>query len=550
MAAITCHYVTLPDNGAQLHYRMAGEGPPLIMLHPSPQNSQALEPAMAAFSQLCSCVAIDTPGYGLSDDPTADDASLRDYGDIVFAAADALGLERFCLYGAATGAQIAIEMGKHRPERLALVLLDANGHIDADERARVMQGYFAPVTPRRDGGHFLTLWDMCSRLFTSFPWNSDRPEDRLPIPRLPAAIVHATLLRYLDAGEDYAKAYRTAFEAEDIAHFGGFAAPAVMTRWEGSAVLRIGDDLIAQGLPENVRVLRAGPPIAERYAVQADALRNAIGESGLADFQPVEPQAGRVLHRSYLATPSGQLHGWRSDAGEGTRIVMLHGAGASAQRWRDWWSALQGQRPFLALDLPGHGHTRVAADFASVESLVEPVMAALAPFGTQRIHLVGEGLGGAVALGVQGALPDARVTLIDPLAWPDDAPNDALADALPDLTPVDSGAHLLAAWHHMRERALRWPWWDGSVAAQRVRPLEQSPDALHDRTADALRLGESYAAALALEVSIDWREMAASMAGDCTIALTPAHPCPDRIEALIGSAVPSRRIDSAADLFG
>ncbi|WP_165853557.1 alpha/beta fold hydrolase [Aurantiacibacter aquimixticola] len=518
---VTCGYLTLPDSGAQLHYRRSGSGPPLIMLHPSPQSSEALEPAMAHFGKVCTCIALDTPGYGLSDDPTPDNASLADYAEVIFAAADALGLDRFFLYGAATGAQIAIEMGKHRPKRLALVLLDANGHIDAAERERVMRGYFPAVAPRRDGGHLLTLWDMCSGLFSAFPWNSDRPEDRLPIPRFPPEAIHAILLRYLDAGEDYAKAYRKAFEAEDIAHFTGFTASAVMTRWDGSAVLRIADDLIAQGLPKNVRLLRAGPSLEERYAVQLEALSAAIGEEHFPapDFEQRPPSGP---HRAYLETEVGQLHCRRSDAGKKEPIVMLHGAGSSCRQWLDYPESIS-ERWLIAIDLPGHGHSRIhPCSFDNLETLAAPVIDAIREL-PNNLHIIGEGLGGAVALRAAAASDLSLAVHLLPFTAMEQKGADSLRNGIPDVTPRASGAHLLEAWHFVRERALRDPWNDGSVSAQRAEPLDQSPGMLHRQTADILRVGAEFAAALKLEMAFDQ-------------------------DALIGKADgPVHRIDSLAD---
>lgn len=545
MSAIACGYLTLPASGAQIHYRIAGEGPPLIMLHPSPQHSELLEPAILRFSEVCTCIAIDTPGYGLSDDPLPADATLKDYSDLVYSVADALGVDRFFLYGAATGAQIAIEMGKHQPERLALVLLDSNGHIDVSERERVMQGYFPQVTPRRDGGHLLTMWDMCSRLFSAFPWNSLRTEDRLPIPRLSADVIHTTLLRYFDAGDDYAKAYRLALEVEDIAHFAGFAAAAAMNRWEGSVVLNIADALIAKGLPDNVRVLHAGPSLEERYGVQLEALREAIAREGMGSVGDLPQRPAFGLHRTFLETPQGNLHAWRCTEGEGATLVMLHGAGGSSQDWHALCEKLAGQRPLLAIDLPGHGHSRVTADWGNVESLAAPVIAALGAAHEPAIEVIGTGLGAAVALAVQHAIPEAKVTLLDPL--PPFAANEI---EVPDLTPRDSGAHLAEAWHFVRERSTRFPFWQGAVPAQRAVPLDQSPAALHAQAADILRLGADFAALLSLELGLDWQARLAGTTGSVTIAATAAHPRPEFAESLAGADRALRPIKDLAQLLG
>lgn len=506
-----CAYVTLPDGG-QVHYRIAGEGPPLVMLHASPQDSSALLPAMGFLSEICTCIALDTPGYGLSDDIVPDDPCMADYAEVVFAFADALGLERFYLYGAATGAQVAIEMGKRQPERLALVVLDSNGHIPEAERGRIILGYFPSVTPRRDGGHLLTYWDMCTSLFYAFPWHSSGPADRLGLPTFPPEAVQAILLRYLLAGESYPKAYRAALHCEDIAHLEGMTAPAVMTRWEGSVVLAITDAMIAQGLPENVRVLRASAGLEQRHGVQVDALREAMArEDAPAPFAPADLGPGL---RRYYDTPQGQLHTIALTDGEGPLAVVLHGAGGSAQACLEDLADIIGTRPALLVDLPGHGHTRIAApEEMTPDALAAAIVPLLDATGASAIELVGEGLGGVVALALQAMRPELPVTLIKPLQLTPDMQDAFRARGIPDFSPRASGAHLVEAWHYVRQDAMRWPWFDGAAEALRDAPQDLSPARSHARLADILRCGAAFGPALLQEITADWARLQADAQG-------------------------------------
>ena len=53
-------------NQGQVHYRISGEGPPIILLHDSPRSSILHIPLLNHFSSEFSTIAIDTPGYGNS----------------------------------------------------------------------------------------------------------------------------------------------------------------------------------------------------------------------------------------------------------------------------------------------------------------------------------------------------------------------------------------------------------------------------------------------------------------------------------------------------
>ena len=93
----------------QVHYRHAGEGPPVVLLHQSPASSAALAPLIRRLAARFSVIAPDTPGYGHSDPLVPADAEpgIDDYVDAMAALFDVLGLQRPALFGSHTGAIIA-----------------------------------------------------------------------------------------------------------------------------------------------------------------------------------------------------------------------------------------------------------------------------------------------------------------------------------------------------------------------------------------------------------------------------------------------------------
>lgn len=503
-----CGYVTL-KSGRQLHYRTTGEGPPLIILHPSPQSSAAMIPIISAFSSVCTCFALDTPGYGLSDPMVQDDPTMGDYAEALIEAADSLRLETFFVYGAATGSQLAVEIAKRYPKRASFVMLDANGHISDEMCDRlVSSGYFADVIPRRDGGHLMTYWDMCRHLFYAFPWNSDDPDDRLGFDIPPASVIHEILLRYLQAGEDYAKAYKAALYTERRAHLDGLDVPTVMTRWASSPVVSIADELIGMGLPHNVRVLKADHGLEARFAVQIDALKEQITAQGLPNAQL--PEASTLLtghkaqgRRAYLNADTGQLHAYSAGAGAGKPIVLLHGAGQSGQHILEQAEALATERLVIVIDLPGHGGSvdLPAGEPLSLDALTAPILSALKNEGLLDIDIAGYGLGRTIALQI------AQELNLTPLEIDDFTPytNNNLAiheDDLPDLTPRDDGSHLITAWSIARNMAIYSPFWDHRASAYRKQQLDLSPKVLHQKAVDMLRLGTTWRDMVRLECGV------------------------------------------------
>ena len=94
-------------------------------------------------------------------------------------------------------------------------------------------------------------------------------------------------------------------------------------------------------------------------------------------------------------------------------ILFHHGIGASAGIWAGWFPALADAHRLLSFDMRGYGRSHVpAADFAwSLDQMVDDLFAVADAAGVQRFHLVGESIGGTVALAAALARPQRIATL-------------------------------------------------------------------------------------------------------------------------------------------
>jgi len=101
----------------RLHAVTGGDGPPLLLVHGWPQTWYAWRMVMPALARDFSVVAVDQRGIGLSDKPQDgyDTGTLaRDLVGLM----DALGHQRFALYGTDVGMPIAYALAADHPDRV------------------------------------------------------------------------------------------------------------------------------------------------------------------------------------------------------------------------------------------------------------------------------------------------------------------------------------------------------------------------------------------------------------------------------------------------
>lgn len=127
--------------------------------------------------------------------------------------------------------------------------------------------------------------------------------------------------------------------------------------------------------------------------------------SGPPDVQRRDVDLGDGRHVSALV--------WGT-ASASADLVLLHGGAQNAHTWDTVALALD--RPLVAVDLPGHGHSGPGRNGSlDVIANAEDVVTAIRALGTPPVHLVGMSLGGLIALAVADAQPELlrSLTLVD-----------------------------------------------------------------------------------------------------------------------------------------
>jgi pimeloyl-ACP methyl ester carboxylesterase len=101
-------------------------------------------------------------------------------------------------------------------------------------------------------------------------------------------------------------------------------------------------------------------------------------------------------HRETIATRYGEAS--YVDVGHGPPAVFIHGVGTSAALWRNVVDELCDDFRCFALDLPLHGRSPAVPDLdLSLAGLARWVAGVVDALGVDRVHLVANDTGGAIA---------------------------------------------------------------------------------------------------------------------------------------------------------
>ena len=139
---------------------VAGEGPPVVLLHGLLTDSRVWTPLVAALEKDHTVVTIDTPGHGAS--PPRGAYALDEEVAALLSTVDGLGLGRATWVGHSAGGMKALRVALARPEDVsALVLVSTQPYAEPERTARP---YLAMVEAATSWGVSEDLAELMGRL--------------------------------------------------------------------------------------------------------------------------------------------------------------------------------------------------------------------------------------------------------------------------------------------------------------------------------------------------------------------------------------------------
>ena len=214
----------------QLHYRYGGEGEPLLLLHQSAAWSKTWEWMLPDLAAHYRCLAVDTPGYGMSDPPLEPSPTIEDYARYVISFMDALKIERAHIYGHHTGTSIAIEVAAAYPDRVNKLMVNGIPYWEESQeevvkRAPRLRNWFGTVPLREDGSHLQEVWDTINDMAKAGK-AFDSPYDESAV-----RVLHEEVLAKLLSGDNAQPIYRALWLYDILGRLPQVRAP--MMVWTG-----------------------------------------------------------------------------------------------------------------------------------------------------------------------------------------------------------------------------------------------------------------------------------------------------------------------------
>ena len=480
--------------GARMvHYRRAGSGKPVVLLHESPMNSSAFVDLIERLRRSFTVFAFDTPGFGDSDPIPRSELRAHHFADALAETFRALKMPRCPVYGLDTGAAIALSFGRRHPQLTSGLVLQGLPIFDAADRREFLENYTPPFANRWDGSHLTGLWTRIRDHRTFFPWYSRNAAGRGVRPIPPAEELHERLMGFLRAGNHYRHGYDAAFGQDAERLLRKVRVPLTLLGQRGGLLAPPLEDL---RLSDNQRVVWISPGGESPVRALRAAFRDYSGRGRARRDQGSFNPHGRT-GVGFVDLSFGQLR-VRHFRGQGGRpLLILHDCPGSSALLEPIAYQLGQDRPIYAIDLPGHGDSDPLPQARpDATAFAEALEGTLNVLGIRDIDLVAIGLSAPIATEMSLRPLTLVRRLVIENAWLFSAAEkkELRANYFQSITPHWDGSHLYRTWLMLRDQELFWPWYRRTAAAAIIPSGTRALSAktLHDRTVEVLKSPKTY----------------------------------------------------------
>lgn len=474
-----------------VHYRRAGNGPPIVLIHASPSSSRSMIPLIDSLSGSHTVFAFDSPGFGETDPLGVASVNVEKMAAAYADALDTLGMPRCALYGTHTGACIALELARRFPKKFTGVVLDGVPVFDPAETRDILKNYLPPFRPLWDGSHLPGHWSRMRDQVLWFPWYRRNAAARSDRAFSSPDQLHAALMDFFRSGDAYRKGYGAAFTYNVSAAAKALSIPATYMARD--------DDMLYPHL-DLLPKLRRNQMI-ERHSrhgylkEQVRAIKGYVRKARAPADPALSPISGRI-NRRYIDLPGGQVLVRSAGEGRGGRpLVLIHDGRWSSHMFEPLMAALSKKRPVYAMDLPGNGDSDPGAKARpSVADFARAAADVAGKLGLRKYDLYGKHSGASVAAEMAALFPTRvnKVILDGVILIPAAERKRLAANYTPPIDVTWDGAYLFTTWLMLRDELVFWPWYARDAKNARAIDANFDPAWLHGRVFEVLKSKDTY----------------------------------------------------------
>lgn len=491
---ITRHFATVKGE-RQVHYRRAGSGPPVVLLHQSPTSSREYIPLIQEIAALGFTVfSPDTPGNGMSDPFPGDEwKTMEGFADGVVNLMDELGIKKAPVYGFHTGGVCALALCARYPERFTVAIMNGYIQMSQEEVDEIVANYLPEVKPDWSGSHLTWTWARFREQLIFFPWYRKDTARRMNYDIPPPAHTHMAVMDFMKC-QDYRRAYRPAFLFDCAAAVKNMKGNMVITTAKVDVLSKY--HALLTNVPANVRLLSpADFEESKKLNIQIIS-ENPAPEAAPAIIK-TKPMPGKIW-QEYFQVDGGSIYARRNTDGTGRPIVFIHASAGSSYSMDHMMTEFIGKRPVIAFDLPGNGESdNPMGTNVTVQAQAKYLAQAIKAAGYSEVDVFGYWGGGTVGVELAIQNPGLVKHLAAPtlMLLPDTVRDEYLAHYTPTIELEEFGAHWIKVWNMVRDQELFSPWYKRKKD-HIIRDSEPNiaPEVLHRRTVDLFKCLDLYQA--------------------------------------------------------
>jgi pimeloyl-ACP methyl ester carboxylesterase len=494
---ITRHFATVKGE-RQVHYRRAGSGPPVILLHQSPTSSREYIPLIQEIAAKGFTVfSPDTPGNGMSEPFPGDEwKDMGGFADGVVNLMDELGIQKAPVYGFHTGGVCALALCLRHPERVTVAIMNGYIQMSKEEVDEIVANYLPEVKPDWSGSHLTWTWARFREQVIFFPWYRKDTARRMNYDIPPPANLHLAVMDFLKC-QDYRRAYRPAFLFDCADAVKNMKGNMVITTTKTDVLDKYHHMMPAP--PANVRTFNPATP-DEAKTNFIKIISENPSPNAAPPINPTKPMPGKIWQQ-YAQVSGGSMYVRCNTDCNGRPIVFVHASAASSYSMDGFMKPFIGKKPVYAIDLPGNGESdNPMGQAVTVEAQAKYLAEAIRALGLNEVDMFGYWGGCSVAVEVAIQNPG----LVKHLALPtlmilDDVTRDEyLANYTPTIELEEFGGHWIEVWNMVRDQELFSPWYKRKKDhIIRYGEPNIAPDVLHRRTVDLFKCLDIYQGAYA-----------------------------------------------------